>query len=73
LLSLKPAAVPTSTPSTSPEPVAVKIPAMPTSFADLEERYEGIPYASWKFTQEKLEATKSTDLKNHIQIRSKYF
>ena len=59
----KPAAAPAPTASAPPQSVAQKIPVMPTSFADLEEKYEGIPFASWKFTQEKLEATKSTDLK----------
>jgi hypothetical protein len=57
------AAAPVPSPSATSQPVAEKIPPMPTSFDDLEEKHEGIPYASWKFTQEKLDATKSTDLK----------
>ena len=39
------------------------IPAMPTSFTDLEEKYEGIPYAVWEKIQKNLDLNKSTDLK----------
>jgi hypothetical protein len=39
------------------------IPAMPTSFADLEDKYQGIPYAVWKNVQKNLALHKSTDLK----------
>lgn len=39
------------------------IPAMPTSFTDLEEKYEGIPYAVWEKIQNNLALNKSTDLK----------
>ena len=59
----KPAAAPTPTPSASPELVADKVPTMPTSFADLEENYQGIPYAVWEKIQTNLALHKSTDLK----------
>ena len=59
----KPAAVPAPIASTSPEPVAAKVPTMPTSFADLEESYQGIPYATWEKVQNNLALHKSTDLK----------
>jgi hypothetical protein len=59
----KPAVVPVPTASAAPQPVAVKIPAMPTSFADLEANYQGIPYAVWEKVQNNLALHKSTDLK----------
>ena len=60
----KPVAVtPTPTPTATPEPVAAKVPAAPTSFADLEENYQGIPYAVWEKIQSNLALHKSTDLK----------
>jgi hypothetical protein len=39
------------------------IPAMPTSFADLEDKYQGIPYAVWENIRKNLALHKSTDLK----------
>jgi hypothetical protein len=36
---------------------------MPTSFADLEEKFQGIPYAVWEKIQSNLTVHKSTDLK----------
>jgi hypothetical protein len=57
----KPAASPS--PAATSEPVAVKVPTMPTSFADLEENYQGIPYAVWERIQSNLAQHKSTDLK----------
>jgi hypothetical protein len=39
------------------------IPAMPTSFADLEDKYQGIPYAVWENVQKNLALHKSTNLK----------
>lgn len=59
----KPVAAPSATPSASPKPVAAKVPAMPTSFADLEENYQGIPYATWEKIQNNLALHKSSDLK----------
>jgi hypothetical protein len=59
----KPAAAPTPATSATPEPTAVKTPAMPTSFADLEEKFEGIPYSVWDKIQANLALHKSTDLK----------
>ncbi|CAN2181409.1 hypothetical protein MCEMRE26_00294 [Candidatus Nanopelagicaceae bacterium] len=59
----KPAAAPAPTASALPQPVAEKIPAMPTSFADLEANYQGIPYAVWEKVQSNLALHKSTDLK----------
>jgi hypothetical protein len=59
----KPAVVPAPTASAAPQPVAEKIPAIPTSFADLEANYQGIPYAVWEKVQSNLALHKSTDLK----------
>lgn len=59
----KPVAAPSATPPTSPEPVAAKVPTMPTSFTDLEENYQGIPYAVWEKVQNNLALHKSSDLK----------
>jgi hypothetical protein len=59
----KPATAATPATSATPEPTAVKTPAMPTSFADLEEKFEGIPYSVWDKIQANLALHKSTDLK----------
>jgi hypothetical protein len=64
----KPAAAPTPTESASAQAVAEKIPAMPTSFADLEANYQGIPYAVWEKVQNNLALHKSTDLKISFQF-----
>lgn len=61
VLVTKPTAHPTPTPPS--KPAAVNTPAMPTSFADLEENYRGIPYAVWQKIQSNLALYKSTDLK----------
>jgi hypothetical protein len=58
----KPVAV-APAPTASAEPAATKVPALPTSFADLEENYQGIPYAVWEKVQSNLGLHKSTDLK----------
>jgi hypothetical protein len=47
----------------SPTPTIKQVPAMPTSFSDLEANYQGIPYAVWQRIQENLELHKSSDLK----------
>jgi hypothetical protein len=57
------ASAPAPSPSATSQPVAEKIPALPTSFADLEENYQGIPYAVWEKVQSNLALHKSTDLK----------
>jgi hypothetical protein len=59
----KPVVVASPTVSASPEPVVEKLPAVPTSFADLEENFKGIPYATWQKIQSNLALYKSTDLK----------
>lgn len=64
----KPAAAPAPTASASAQAVAEKIPAMPTSFADLEANYQGIPYAVWEKVQNNLALHKSTDLKISFQF-----
>ena len=56
----KPSVNPSSSFS-SPQPV--KTPAKPTSFSDLEEKSEGIPYAVWESIQSNLIQHPSTDLK----------
>ena len=59
----KPAVIASPTPSVTPEPVVEKLPALPTSFSDLEENFAGIPYATWQQIQKNLTLYKSTDLK----------
>lgn len=61
----KPTAGPSATPSSSAtaRPSAIEIPALPTSFADVEQNYQGIPYAVWEKVQSNLALHKSTDLK----------
>jgi hypothetical protein len=70
----KSAAQPSPTASDSPNPMPsasststnspiVAIPDMPTSFADLEEHYRGIPYAVWEKVQNNLNKYKTSDLK----------
>jgi hypothetical protein len=59
----KPVVVASPTASASPEPVVEKLPAAPISFADLEENFKGIPYATWQKIQSNLALYKSTDLK----------
>lgn len=54
---------PTPTAAPIPTPLVEKFPEMPTSFADLEEKYQGIPYAVWGKIQSNLDTYKSTDLK----------
>ncbi len=63
----KPAATPTPSPSAKPETVAVKTPEMPTSFTDLEEKFEGIPYSSWEKMNANLVKYSSSTLDITIQ------
>ena len=57
--------VPSSTPSPVPsvDQVVAKTPEFPTSFANLEERYQGIPYGVWDKIQTNLGLHKSSELK----------
>ena len=59
----KPVIVASPTASASPEPIVEKLPALPTSFENLEENFKGIPYATWQKIQSNLALYKSTDLK----------
>ena len=63
----KPAAIPSAQPSSAASPTpsapAEKIPVVPTSLENLEANYEGIPYSSWKNSQDNLEKYQTTDLK----------
>lgn len=54
-----------SAPSPAPsiDKAVAKTPEFPTSFANLEERYQGIPYAVWDKIQANLGQHKSSDLK----------
>ncbi|MFM8842834.1 MAG: hypothetical protein ACKOFJ_01220 [Actinomycetota bacterium] len=65
-----PSSNPTSTPSPSPTPTATPAsnPKAPTSFDDLVENYQGIPYAAWSRAREKiLQSTKAaTTLKMFV-------
>lgn len=68
-----PTPTPTRTTEPSPSPSTavtlipgLKIPDKPTSFADLEDRYQGIPYAVWDNIQNNLLLHKSTNLKIHF-------
>lgn len=59
---------PTSTPIPSPFPTPPvttppKIPALPTTFDDLEKNFQGIPYAVWQEIQNNLSLHTSTQLK----------
>lgn len=63
----KSAAAPTPASTVSPEPIAPKIPAMPTSFVDLEENFEGIPYSSWEKMNSNLGKYPSSALDVSIQ------
>ena len=51
-----------ATPSTPIAPV-VQVSEMPTSFADLEDKYQGIPYAVWEKIQNNLNLYKSSSVK----------
>jgi hypothetical protein len=54
----KPVAVaPTPTPSATSQPVAEKIPATPTSFADLVTNYKGISVAVWQDVRNRLKGS----------------
>lgn len=65
-----PTTTPTLVTEPSPSPSSavtfvpeLKVPDKPTSFADLEERYQGIPYAVWEEIQSNLRKHQSTNLK----------
>jgi hypothetical protein len=51
-------------PSTSPSPTATtaSVPKAPTSFDDLIENYQGISYAAWSKSREKILASKTTNI-----------
>ncbi|MEN9305653.1 MAG: hypothetical protein RLY76_921 [Actinomycetota bacterium] len=63
----KPAVAPTPTPSATSEPTVTKTPAFPTSFTDLEEKFEGIPYSSWEKMNANLVKYPSSSLDISIQ------
>jgi len=52
-----PPPTPINTPSPTPTPTASPIPNAPTSFDDLVENYQGITYAAWSKSREKLLAS----------------
>jgi hypothetical protein len=56
----KPAPVVSPTPT--PTPTSTSTPKAPTSFDDLIENYEGIAYAAWTKSREKILASKKTDI-----------
>ena len=56
-------ASPASTPSPTPSVAAVTYPKGPTSFDDLVENYEGIAYAAWKKSAEKIAASTKADIR----------
>lgn len=60
-----PVASPTSTPTPLPAPsvAPVTYPKGPTSFDDLVENYEGIAYAAWKKSAEKIAASTPADIR----------
>ena len=51
-------------PSTSPSPIATtaSLPKAPTSFDDLIQNYQGISYAAWSKSREKILASKTTNI-----------
>ena len=66
-----PSAEPTPIPSSTPmaEKVAeVVIPAVPTSFDDLVETYQGIAYAAWDKSRKKILQSKAADIKLKMVI-----
>ena len=52
----------TPTPSPTPTPTPTPIPKVPTSFDDLVENYQGIAYAAWSKSREKILASKKTEI-----------
>jgi hypothetical protein len=57
-----PSPTPTATPTIAPTPTATSTPKAPTSFDDLVENYQGIAYAAWSKSREKILASKKTDI-----------
>jgi hypothetical protein len=53
----------TPSPAPSIDPIVASTPEFPTSFANLEERYQGVPYAVWDKIQTNLGLHKSSELK----------
>lgn len=63
VVRVQPNSAASPTASKSPEVAPVKTPALPTSFSDLENNYQGIPYAVWEKVQSNLGIHPSTNLK----------
>lgn len=61
-VSPTPSPIPTATPSITPTPSATPTPKAPTSFDDLVENYQGIAYAAWSKSREKILASTKTDI-----------
>jgi hypothetical protein len=61
-VSPTPSPTPTATPTITPTPTATPTPKTPTSFDDLVENYQGIAYAAWSKSREKILASKKTDI-----------
>jgi hypothetical protein len=57
-----PTPTPTATPTITSTPTATPTPKAPTSFDDLVENYQGIAYAAWSKSREKILASKKTDI-----------
>jgi hypothetical protein len=57
-----PSATPTPSPKPTPTPTSTPIPKAPTSFDDLVENYQGIAYAAWSKSREKILASKKTEI-----------
>lgn len=55
-----PTAIPTPTPT--PTPTSIPTPKAPTSFDDLVENYQGIAYAAWSKSREKILGSKKTEI-----------
>jgi hypothetical protein len=58
---------PTPTPTPTPTPKIEIVPAMPTSFADLEERYKGIPDSVWADAEKLFAQPLSTPIKVDVE------
>jgi hypothetical protein len=57
-----PTATPTPSPTPEPSKTSSPIPKIPTSFDDLIENYQGISYAAWSKSREKILASKTTNI-----------
>jgi len=63
----RPTPIPMPIPAPTPTPKIEIVPAMPTSFADLEERYKGIPDSVWADAEKLFAQPLSTSIKVDVE------